>query len=299
MQTLNVELGERRYPIHIGAGLLRNVELIAARLPRKRVAIVTNETVAPLYLAPLRQSLRGAGVESVAVVIPDGEPHKTWETLNRVFDALIAHHCDRWTTVIALGGGVVGDLAGFAAAIYQRGVPYVQVPTTLLAQVDSSVGGKTAINHPLAKNMIGAFYQPLAVVADTDTLTTLPERELSAGLAEIIKYGLIRDPVFFAWLEGNVERLVRRETAVAQQPRHLLQGAHYAPMVDGLAAQEGAAGGIQQRADRDDRGSLVQLTHPRGLSRPGAKGLWPDRAGRPIPLARARPRASQIEVNRK
>ena len=147
----------------------------------------------------------------MSVTLPDGESHKTWNTLNQIFDALLEHRCERGTTLIALGGGVIGDLAGFAAAVYQRGVPYIQVPTTLLAQVDSAVGGKTAINHPLGKNMIGAFYQPLAVVSDTDTLATLPARELAAGMAEVIKYGLIRDPSFFEWLEGNMARLVRRE----------------------------------------------------------------------------------------
>lgn len=211
MQTLRVELGERSYPIHIGAGLLARAELILDRAPRKKVAIVTNTTVAPLYLALLQHALEGRGVEVVPIVLPDGESHKNWETLNRILDVLLERRCERGTTVIALGGGVIGDLAGFAAAVYQRGVPYVQVPTTLLAQVDSSVGGKTAINHPLGKNMVGAFYQPLAVIADTDTLSTLPARELSAGLAEVIKYGLIRDPAFLDWLEANMGRLVARE----------------------------------------------------------------------------------------
>ena len=211
MQTLNVALGERSYPIHIGAGLLARPELIVEKLPRKKVAIVTNSTIAPLYLAPLKRALEAGGVSVVPITLPDGESHKTWETLNRIFDALLEHRCERSTTLIALGGGVIGDLAGFAAAVYQRGVPYIQVPTTLLAQVDSAVGGKTAINHPLGKNMVGAFYQPLAVVSDTDTLATLPPRELAAGLAEVIKYGLIRDRTFFDWLEGNLARLVKRE----------------------------------------------------------------------------------------
>ena len=211
MQTLNVALDSRSYPIYIGAGLLARPELIVERLPQRKVAIVTNSTIAPLYLAALQHALEALGVSVVSVTLPDGESHKTWNTLNQIFDALLEHRCERGTTLIALGGGVIGDLAGFAAAVYQRGVPYIQVPTTLLAQVDSAVGGKTAINHPLGKNMIGAFYQPLAVVADTDTLTTLPARELAAGLAEVIKYGLIRDPSFFEWLEGNMARLVRRE----------------------------------------------------------------------------------------
>lgn len=211
METLTVALGERSYPIHIGAGLIEHAELIASRLPQKRAAVVTNTTVAPLYLAMMRGALDAQGVDTVPITLPDGEPFKNWETLNQIFDALLENRCERGTSVIALGGGVIGDLAGFAAAVYQRGVPFVQVPTTLLAQVDSAVGGKTAINHPLGKNMIGAFYQPLAVITDTDTLSTLPARELSAGLAEVVKYGLIRDPAFFDWLENNVHRLVRRE----------------------------------------------------------------------------------------
>jgi len=211
MQTLNVALGERSYPIHIGAGLLARAELIAGRLPKQKAAIITNTTVAPLYLAPLQRALEARGVEVVPITLPDGERHKNWETLNRIFDTLLEHRCERGTTLIALGGGVVGDLAGFAAAAYLRGVPFIQVPTTLLAQVDSAVGGKTAINHPLGKNMIGAFHQPRAVIADTDTLATLPPRELAAGLAEVIKYGLIRDPALFAWLEQNMARLVKRE----------------------------------------------------------------------------------------
>ena len=211
MQTLKVELGSRSYPIYIGAGLLARPELIVERLPQKKAAILTNSTIAPLYLAAFQRALEARGVSVMSVTLPDGESYKTWDTLNQVFDALLEHRCERGTTLIALGGGVIGDLAGFAAAVYQRGVPYIQVPTTLLAQVDSAVGGKTAINHPLGKNMIGAFYQPLAVVSDTDTLATLPARELAAGLAEVIKYGLIRDPAFFGWLEGNMARLVRRE----------------------------------------------------------------------------------------
>ena len=211
MHTLNVALGARSYPIYIGAGLLARTELIVERLPQKSAAIVTNATVAPLYLAALQGALEERGVRVVGITVPDGEAFKTWETLNRIFDALLEHRCERGTALIALGGGVIGDLAGFAAAVYQRGVPYIQAPTTLLAQVDSAVGGKTAINHPLGKNMIGAFYQPLAVIADTGTLATLPPRELAAGLAEIIKYGVIRDAPFFEWLEANMARLVRRD----------------------------------------------------------------------------------------
>lgn len=211
MQTLKMELGDRSYPIYIGAGLIAHAELIVERLRKKKVAIVTNTTVAPLYLAPLQRALETRGVEVVPITLPDGESHKNWETLNRIFDALLEHRCERGTTLIALGGGVVGDLAGFAAAAFLRGVHYIQVPTTLLAQVDSAVGGKTAINHPLGKNMIGAFYQPRAVITDTDTLATLPPREFAAGLAEVVKYGLIRDSALFDWLEKNMTRLVKRE----------------------------------------------------------------------------------------
>jgi 3-dehydroquinate synthase len=175
------------------------------------VAVVTNTTVAPLYLETLAGALARAGVEVVRIVVPDGEDHKDWNTLNSVFDTLLEKRCGRDTTIVALGGGVIGDLAGFAAATYQRGVQYVQVPTTLLSQVDSSVGGKTAINHPLGKNMIGAFHQPRLVLADMDALKTLPERELRSGLAEVIKHGLIRDAAFFGWLEANIERLLARD----------------------------------------------------------------------------------------
>ena len=207
MQTLRVELGERAYPIHIGPGLLSDARLLAPHLEQPRAAIVTNTTVAPLYLEQLSAALRAQGVEAVGIVLEDGERYKDWATLNRIYDALLERRCDRKTALIALGGGVVGDLAGFAAATYMRGVPFIQVPTTLLAQVDSSVGGKTGINHPLGKNMIGAFYQPRLVLADTAVLKTLPPRELSAGLAEVIKHGLIRDAAFVAWLEQNVEKL--------------------------------------------------------------------------------------------
>jgi 3-dehydroquinate synthase len=211
MRTVIVGLGERTYPIHIGEGLLARADLFLPHLPQRKVAVVTNNTVASLYLEKFSAALRGAGVEIVSVVLPDGEEHKNWQTLNSIFDALLSNRCERKSTIIALGGGVVGDLAGFAAASYQRGVPFIQVPTTLLAQVDSSVGGKTAINHPLGKNMIGAFYQPSMVLADTSTLGTLPARELSAGLAEVIKYGLIMDLPFFGWLEANIDKLSKRD----------------------------------------------------------------------------------------
>jgi 3-dehydroquinate synthase len=209
--TLTVELAGREYPIIIGAGLLGDAKLILPYLTSARVVIVTNAVVADLYLERFENGLRQAGIDVLSISLQDGERYKTWETLNSVFDTMLAERCDRTTTVIALGGGVVGDVAGFAAATYQRGVGYIQVPTTLLAQVDSSVGGKTAINHPLGKNMIGAFYQPRLVLSDLSTLSTLPERELSAGLAEVVKYGAIMDADFFAWLEQNMNRLVGRE----------------------------------------------------------------------------------------
>ncbi|SMP53085.1 bifunctional shikimate kinase/3-dehydroquinate synthase AroKB [Noviherbaspirillum suwonense] len=209
--TLQVDLGERSYPISIGQSLLAHGKLVADAVSGERAAVVTNTVVGPLYLDALVQSLRAAGKRVTEIVLPDGEEEKTWENLQRIYDGLLRDQCDRKTTVIALGGGVVGDMAGFAAATYMRGVPFVQVPTTLLAQVDSSVGGKTGINHPLGKNMIGAFYQPRAVVADTATLATLPPRELSAGLAEVIKHGAIIDAPFFDWIEANIGRLMARD----------------------------------------------------------------------------------------
>ena len=211
MLTLTVGLGDRSYPIRIGQGLLGNASLLRAHLPQPRVAIVTNATVAPLYLDQVASGLSRLGVGVVDVVLPDGEVHKTWQSLATIYDRLLGARCERRTTIVALGGGVIGDLAGFAAATYLRGVPFIQLPTTLLAQVDSSVGGKTAINHPLGKNMIGAFYQPTAVLVDIDTLLTLPQRELAAGLAEVVKYGIIGDPTFFDWLEANIDRLVARD----------------------------------------------------------------------------------------
>ncbi len=216
MQTLNVELAERSYPIHIGQGLLGKAELLAPYLPNKRVAIISNTTVAPLYLETLLNTLRLLGVHAVSIILPDGEQYKTSETLNLIYDGLLTHRCERSTPLIALGGGVIGDMTGYAAASYLRGVPFIQIPTTLLSQVDSSVGGKTGINHPLGKNMIGAFYQPQVVLADTDTLHTLPDNELSAGLAEVIKYGLIRDLPFLGWLEQNMADLLARDTNALQ-----------------------------------------------------------------------------------
>lgn len=213
MQTLTINLKERSYPILIGAGLIETAWVDYSHLAGKRVCIISNETVAPLYLQQVQVALEKVGVGKTALVLPDGEQYKSGDTLDHIYDHLLAERCDRSTTIVALGGGVIGDLAGFAAATYQRGVPFIQVPTTLLAQVDSSVGGKTGINHPRGKNMIGAFWQPRLVIADTDTLNTLPDRELSAGLAEVIKYGLIRDLPFLEWLEANMDKLMARDPA--------------------------------------------------------------------------------------
>ncbi|WP_018863070.1 3-dehydroquinate synthase [Thioalkalivibrio sp. ARh3] len=208
-QNLNVELGERSYPIRIGPGQLAAADTLRPALEGRRVAVVTNTTVGPLYGESLRETLGQCGIagEPLWIELPDGEAHKTLATVESIITRLLEARLDRGSRIVALGGGVVGDIAGFAAAIYQRGIDFVQVPTTLLAQVDSSVGGKTGVNHPLGKNMIGAFHQPRAVLIDTDTLKTLPERELQAGLAEVIKYGLIRDAEFFAWLEAHIDDL--------------------------------------------------------------------------------------------
>jgi 3-dehydroquinate synthase len=211
MLTFNVDLGTRSYPIHIGSGLLNQPELLRDAIPGRSAVIISNETVAPLYLETIRSHLDDLHVGEI--VLPDSEAHKNLDTLNTIYTGLLERHFDRNTTLIALGGGVVGDITGFAAASYQRGVHFIQIPTTLLAQVDSSVGGKTGVNHPLGKNMIGAFHQPRAVIIDTATLHTLPDRELSAGLAEIIKYGLLGDAEFFAWLEQNIGRLRERDSA--------------------------------------------------------------------------------------
>ncbi len=209
-RRLEVDLGERSYPITIGPGIISAAESYANSIRSQQVMVVTNETVAPLYLDKVLQALHGFHVEQV--ILPDGEQYKTLQVLNTIYDALLSSRFDRSCTLLALGGGVVGDMAGFAAASYQRGVDFVQVPTTLLSQVDSSVGGKTGVNHPLGKNMIGAFHQPRCVVADTETLNTLPDRELSAGLAEVIKYGVINDLPFFEWLEENIDRLLARDS---------------------------------------------------------------------------------------
>ena len=217
MEVLTVALGPRAYAIHVGRGILERVDLLLKHLAQPKLAVVSNATVAPLLLKAFAGRLREAGCEVVEIVLPDGERFKDWQTLNRIFDALIEHSCERETTLVALGGGVVGDLTGFAAACFQRGAPVVQIPTSLLAQVDSSVGGKTAINHPLGKNMIGAFHQPRLVLIDPYTLRSLPGRELSAGLAEVIKYGLIRDLPFLEWLERNIEKLLARDAEALEQ----------------------------------------------------------------------------------
>lgn len=216
MQTLTVGLAERSYPIHIGSGLLQRIELLLPHIPRKRTVIVSNTTVAPLYLKQLSDELVASGVQVQSIILPDGEKYKSGESLNKIYDALLTARSERSTPLIALGGGVIGDITGYAAATYLRGVPFIQIPTTLLSQVDSSVGGKTGINHPLGKNMIGAFYQPRVVLADTGVLDTLPSRELSAGIAEVIKYGLIRDLPFLEWLEANMDKLLARDTETLQ-----------------------------------------------------------------------------------
>ncbi len=212
MKTIKVALGSRSYPIHIGAGILDKPELYQPHIRGAKAVVITNETIAPLYAQNVVDSV-GKFAEVHTHVLDDGEIHKNLQTIGKIFDKLLNIPCDRKTTIIALGGGVVGDTAGFAAACYQRGVPFIQVPTTLLAQVDSSVGGKTGVNHPLGKNMIGAFYQPQCVIADTNTLHSLPDRELRAGLAEVIKYGAIQDAKFLAWLDENIDSILKREPA--------------------------------------------------------------------------------------
>ncbi|WP_030069655.1 3-dehydroquinate synthase [Halomonas alkaliantarctica] len=212
-RTLTVALGERSYPIHIGVGLLKRANVLVPYLAGQQVMVVTNEAIAPLYLESLCASLPDH-LDVHTVVLPDGEQYKSIEQVSRIWDALLEAGFNRRCTLIALGGGVIGDMVGYAAAAYQRGVAFIQVPTTLLSQVDSSVGGKTGVNHPLGKNMIGAFWQPKAVIVDINTLTTLPSRELSAGLAEVIKYGLIRDERFLGWLEENMQALRGVEPSV-------------------------------------------------------------------------------------
>jgi 3-dehydroquinate synthase len=208
-KTLQLDLGERSYPIYIGSGLLQRSELYRPHIRGRQVMLVSNETVAPLYLDSAKQAL--ADYQLQQVILPDGEEYKTLDILTRIYDALLENRFNRSCCLVALGGGVIGDMTGFAAASYQRGVDFIQIPTTLLAQVDSSVGGKTGVNHPLGKNMIGAFHQPRCVLADIDTLNTLEDRQLSAGLAEVIKYGLIMDADFFSWLENNMDSLLARD----------------------------------------------------------------------------------------
>jgi 3-dehydroquinate synthase len=211
MISLNVDLGQRSYPIHIGAGLLHDAHLLAATIQARQIMLVSNERVAPLYAASVMAALPDRTVRQV--ILPDGEQYKTLASIDRIITELLTERFSRDALLVALGGGVVGDITGFAAAVYQRGVDFVQIPTTLLAQVDSAVGGKTAVNHALGKNMIGAFHQPVAVLADTDTLSTLSEREFRAGLAEVVKYGLIRDARFHRWLLDNVEAVLKRAPA--------------------------------------------------------------------------------------
>lgn len=216
IERVTIELGERSYPIVIGPGLLGDTAAVQSLVTARDLLIVTNETVAPLYLEAAQRAL-GPGRRTSTVVLPDGETYKTLESVSRIFDALVDARLNRDAAVVALGGGVIGDMAGFAAACYQRGIDYVQMPTTLLAQVDSSVGGKTAVNHPQGKNLIGAFHQPRCVIADTRTLDTLPVREYRAGLAEVVKYGLIYDAAFFEWLDAHAEALVQREDAAVMR----------------------------------------------------------------------------------
>ena len=215
-ETLRVRLGDRSYPIHIGPDVMSQAPLYAPHVAGRKAAVVTNETVGPLYAAKVEKALEAAGARgTISVVLPDGEEYKDWQHLDAIFAALLEASAGRDSVIVAVGGGVVGDMAGFAAACYQRGIPHVQVPTTLLAQVDSSVGGKTAINHPLGKNMVGAFHQPSAVIADTASLATLPPREYAAGLAEVVKHGAILDREFLRWIESNVEGLLARDPAAA------------------------------------------------------------------------------------
>lgn len=248
MSNLNVELGSRSYPIHIGAQLLARTELFAQHLRPGAVCIVTDDNVAPLYLDTLGTALAKFNPQSLK--LPHGERYKSWQTLEHIFQALLKNNFGRDATLIALGGGVIGDLTGFGAAIYQRGVDYIQVPTTLLAQVDSSVGGKTAINHRYGKNMIGAFHQPRAVIADTDTLKTLPPREFKSGLAEVIKYGLAADADFFEWLEGHIQSLLNLE---AEALRHTI-----------TRACEIKAGIVAEDERESGRRALLNLGHTFG-----------------------------------
>ncbi len=248
MKTLYVDLGDRSYPIYIGQGLLQQADLITPHIHGKTTVIVSNETVAPLYIESVHSLIDDE--LSTDIILPDGEQYKTAETLGKIYTQMLQAHCDRKTTLLALGGGVVGDVAGFASASYQRGINFIQIPTTLLAMVDSSVGGKTGINHPLGKNMIGAFHQPQCVIIDTDTLNTLDDRQLSAGIAEVIKYGYINDAEFLEWLDQNMDKLLKRD------PQALAYAIHRSCQhkADIVAADEKEAG---QRA-------LLNLGHTFG-----------------------------------
>ncbi|MDO1509906.1 MULTISPECIES: 3-dehydroquinate synthase [unclassified Neisseria] len=240
MRTLTVETPSHQYPIFIGENLLAQADTLLRPYIGKKAAIVTNETIAPLYLHTLQTALDKLGIPHFSIVLPDGEQYKDWQTLNLIFDGLMQNRAERKTTLIALGGGVIGDMVGFAAATYQRGAPFIQIPTTLLSQVDSSVGGKTAINHPLGKNMIGAFYQPQAVLADLSTLGTLPRRELSVGMAEVIKYGALGDIDFLEWLEQNITALMRQDQAVLTEAVY-----HCCRMKADIVAQDETEQGIR------------------------------------------------------
>lgn len=240
MRTLTVATPSHQYPIFIGENLIAQADRLLEPYLSKKAAVVTNETVAALYLPAFQTALEKLGIEHFSIILPDGEQYKNWQTLNLIFDGLMQNRADRKTTLVALGGGVIGDIAGFAAAAYQRGIPFIQVPTTLLSQVDSSVGGKTAINHPLGKNMIGAFYQPRAVLADLNTLATLPAREFSAGMAEVIKYGALGDHDFLVWLENNIGALMQ------QAPEPLAEAVyHCCKMKADIVAQDETEQGIR------------------------------------------------------
>ncbi|MDK4688354.1 3-dehydroquinate synthase [Kingella negevensis] len=261
MRQLIVDTPSHAYPIHIGNGVLNNFSLLQPHISKK-VAIVSNTTVAPLYIESLHTVLKNNQIEYFDIILQDGEQYKNHESLNQIYNSLLQNHADRKTTIIALGGGVIGDMAGFAAATYQRGIPFVQIPTTLLSQVDSSVGGKTAINHPLGKNMIGAFYQPQLVLADLDTLDTLPERELSSGMAEVIKYAILDDAEFLTWLENNMAALMQRDKATLTQAVY-----HCCQMKANIVAQD--------ETEQDIR-ALLNLGHTFGhaIETEMGYGIW-------------------------
>ena len=240
MRTLTVSTPSHSYPIFIGDHLLKQTDSILQPYLTSKAAIITNQTIAPLYLDKLQTALSRLNIEYFNIILPDGEQHKNWGTLNLIFDGLMQNRAERKTTLIALGGGVIGDMVGFAAATYQRGAPFIQIPTTLLSQVDSSVGGKTAINHPLGKNMIGAFYQPQAVLADLSTLNTLPNRELSAGMAEVIKYGMLGDVDFLNWLKKNMNGLLQRQPELLSEAVY-----HCCKMKADIVAQDETEQGIR------------------------------------------------------